>query len=234
MKTDSIRLVEPARRATAALTRALHATLPIGRIEVQALPECGGLRLGLINADFPTGPLPGDVVHAVIERPPYWALCWGSGLGLAQLLFRQPEWVRERRVLDFGSGSGVAGIAAALNGAIHVIACDTDADARRATVANARLNHVDVEVVAALGDVDRHCDVALMADVLYDRSNLPLLDALQRIAGCVIVADSRVAAIPNPGYRQIAEVDARTLPNLDEFDEFRTVRLFAYGSLPGA
>ena len=40
-----------------------------------------------------------------------------------------------------------------------------------------------------------------MADVLYDRSNLPLLEALQRIAPTIIVADSRVAEIPAAGFR---------------------------------
>jgi predicted nicotinamide N-methyase len=232
MKTDSIPLVETADAAFDELTRALHATLPMARVEVRALPRCS-VRLGLINADFPTGPLPPDVMHAVITQPAYWALCWGSGLALAQLLERHPQWVRGRRVLDFGSGSGVAGIAAALAGAASVTACDNDADARRATRANARLNGVAVDVCAELAPSDAF-DVALLADVLYDPSNLPLLDVLQRYVGTVVVADSRIATIPNAAYRTIAEVDARTLPNLGEFDEFKTVRVFAYGVLESA
>jgi len=229
MKTDSIPLVETAGDAFDELTRALHATLPMGRIELRTLPECS-VRLGLINADFPTDPLPPDVMHAVLAQPAYWALCWGSGLALAQLVERHPHWVRGRRVLDFGSGSGVAGIAAALCGATYVTACDNDADARRATRANARLNGVAIDVCAELA-ADAAFDVALLADVLYDRSNLPLLDRLQRCAATVLVADSRIGEIPNAAYRKIAEVDARTLPNLGEFDEFKTVRAFVYGSL---
>jgi predicted nicotinamide N-methyase len=227
MKTDSIHLVE---RAQQALTEALHETLPMGRIEVQSLPGCPNLRLGLINTDFPTGPLPADVMHAVIRQPAYWALCWGSGLGLAQLLYRHPEWVRGCRVLDFGSGSGVVGIAAMHNGAAAVVACDNDPAARAATAANALLNGVDVEVCADLEAAGARFDCALMADVLYDRANLPLLAALQRRADTVIVADSRVTDIPLPGFRLIDRIDARTQPNLNEFDEFRTVRVFAYSS----
>jgi len=232
MKTDSIPLVETAPAAFDALTRALHATLPTARVEVRSLPECS-VKLGLINADFPVGPLPPEVMHAVIARPAYWALCWGSGLALAQLVERHPSWVRGRRVLDFGSGSGVAGIAAARCGAAHVTACDNDADAREATRANARLNGVTVDVCAELAS-DAEFDIALLADVLYDRANLPLLDALQRFARTVVVADSRIAEIPNVAYRKIVEVDARTLPNLGEFDEFKTVRVFVYGSLDPA
>ncbi|HET6473076.1 MAG TPA: 50S ribosomal protein L11 methyltransferase [Pseudomonadales bacterium] len=229
MKTDSIPLVETAPAAFAELTRALHATLPMARIEVRSLPDCA-VRLGLINADFPTGPLPPDVMHAVIAQPAYWALCWGSGLALAQLIERNPHWVRGRRVLDFGSGSGIAGIAAALAGAARVTACDTDAGARCATQANADLNGVAVEVCAELAPTATF-DVVLLADVLYDRDNLPLLDRLQAVAPTIVVADSRIAVIPNPAYRTITEVDARTLPNLGEFDEFKTVRVFVYGSV---
>jgi predicted nicotinamide N-methyase len=227
MKTDSIPLVEHTVRA---LTEALHGTLPMGRIVVQPLPGCPDLVLGLINADFPTGPLPPAVMHEVIRAPAYWALCWGSGLGLSQLLYRNPHWVRGKRVLDFGSGSGVAGIAALRNGAASVTACDNDADARLASLANARLNDVDIEVCAELSDTSTF-DLVLMADVLYDRTNLPLLDALQRIAPTLIVADSRIAEIPAAGFRQIAQIDALTQPNLNEFDEFRTVRVFAYGTV---
>jgi len=66
----------------------------------------------------------------------------------------------------------------------------------------------------------------LMADVLYDRQNLPLLDIAQRHADQVLVADSRVTVLPDPGYREITRVEALTLPNLGEFDEFKTAHIF--------
>ena len=204
----------------------LKKTLPMGRIEAQHLPGCPEIALGLINADFPLGPLPADVMHDVIANPAYWALCWGSGVALARYLLDHPQWVRGRRVVDLGSGSGVAAIAAALAGAADVMACDTDPAAREATAVNAGLNRVRVAVAADLAAVGAGHDLLLMADVLYDRSNLPLLATASHHAREVLVADSRLATLPDAGYRKLEEIPALTFPNLGEFDEFGTVRLF--------
>jgi predicted nicotinamide N-methyase len=205
------------------LEQALRRTLPDARIEPVSLPQCEEIRLGLINADYQTGPLDPEVMQSVIREPAYWAFCWGSGLALARHLLDRPEQVHGRTVVDLGSGSGVAGIAAALAGARLVVACDTDADARLATAENAALNRVTVEVTDTLNG---QWDLLLMADVLYDRSNLPLLQLAQRHALEVLVADSRVTELPDPGYTEIARIEALTLPNLGEFDEFRTAHLF--------
>ena len=197
----------------------------MGRIEVSPLPGCPSIRLGLINGDFPTGPLPGDVMHAVLAEPAYWSLCWGSGLALAQLLLRSTDWVRSKHVLDLGSGSGVVAIAAAMAGAASVCACDTDADARLATSVNASINAVSIDVFDSIPS-ERNIDMILMADVLYDKANLPLLTLAQNSANEVLVADSRITRLPDPSYTEIARIDALTCPNLGEFDEFRTAHVF--------
>ncbi len=159
----------------------------------------------------------------MISEPAYWSFCWGSGLALARFLLDEPGWVAGKSVVDLGSGSGVAGIAAAQAGAREVFACDTDIDARLATTTNARANGVKIEVGATLPG---QCDVLLMADVLYDRQNLALLGLAQQHASEILVADSRVLALPDPAYREIARIDALTFPNLGEFDEFATAHLF--------
>ncbi|MFU8814487.1 MAG: class I SAM-dependent methyltransferase [Pseudomonadales bacterium] len=204
----------------------LKQTLPAARIEAQRLPQCPEITLGLINADFPLGPLPPEVMRAVIARPAYWAFCWGSGLALARYLLDHPEWVRGRRVLDLGSGSGVVAVAAALAGAARVTACDNDPAALEATRANAKANGVTLSLCDDLAAAATDYDLLLMADVLYDRSNLPLLSAATAHAREILVADSRVAKLPEPSYRIIAQLQALTFPNLGEFDEFATVRLF--------
>ena len=198
----------------------------MGRIEPQILPICPEITLGLINADFPDGPLPPEVMHEVIARPAYWAFCWGSGLALARYLLDYPDRVADKSVLDLGSGSGVVAIAAALAGARRVVACDNDPHALHAVEANAGANGVNVEPCKDLIEAGSGYDLLLMADVLYDASNLGLLADAAGAAKDVLVADSRIATLPDPRYRQIATLSALTFPNLGEFDEFGTVRLF--------
>jgi predicted nicotinamide N-methyase len=213
------------------LQHQLNLTLPAARIEVTDLPGCPDIRLGLINADFPGGPLEQETMRAVLEDPAYWAFCWGSGLALARFLLDDPIWVTGKRVVDLGSGSGVVAIAAAMAGAGKVVACDTDPDARMATAANASLNELAFEVTEVLPET---CDLLLMADVLYDRQNLPLLATAQSHATEVLVADSRITDLPDRSYTEVARIEALTCPNLGEFDEFKTAHVFHWrASLSG-
>ncbi|WP_164707043.1 class I SAM-dependent methyltransferase, partial [Pseudomonas viridiflava] len=89
-----------------------------------------------------------DETRRILEEPPYWSFCWASGLALARFLVEQPHWVKGKRVLDFGAGSGVAGIAAAKAGALEVVACDLDHLAIAACRANADLNDVHLNYSA--------------------------------------------------------------------------------------
>lgn len=85
---------------------------------------------------------PGDVVLALDP-----GTAFGTGLHPStRLCLRQLEaWgdaglVRDARVLDVGSGSGILSVAAARLGAREVVALDTDPSAAAATAANARRN----------------------------------------------------------------------------------------------
>ncbi len=211
----------------AELSRLLQAQLPFARAELACLPECEGLQLYLLNEDFPQHQLSAEQMHAVLNYPAYWAFCWASGQVLASFLQVQPWWVRGKRVLDFGSGSGVAAIAAALAGARGVVACDLDPDAQRATAVNAALNGVSIDVQRDFADCAGHFDIILVADVLYDRENLPWLDRFLERAPAVLLADSRVRDFSHPGYRRLGQWESSTFPDLYESAEFRRVSIYA-------
>ncbi len=210
-----------------ALENWLAAVIRGATLTPTALPLCPQLQLYLLNKDYPDGPFSAEASNAIMQNTPYWCFCWASGQAMAQYLMRNPQWVAEQSILDFGSGSGVVGIAAKIAGAKRVVACDIDPMALQASQLNAALNHVDIHCAADLLDINEQFDLALVSDVLYDRENWPLLEAIKRVAAKVLVADSRVKTIPVQGYREIGRISATTLPDLNEFDEFKTVVIYS-------
>lgn len=208
---------------------ALQRTLPDAALEITPLPSVEQIKLALINADFQTGPLPADVMHRVIANPAYWAFCWGSGLALARWLLSHPDFAAHKRIADVGCGCGIGAIAAKLAGASEVVACDNDSDALMVTRANAELNGVDLGYADDVNELSGHFDLILMADVLYDKSNYPLLQTVKGLASDIIVADSRIQSIDDPSFTEFYQSEALTYPNLGEFDEFKDVRFFHAG-----
>jgi len=208
------------------LTEILQKVLPNARAELITLPLVSTIELFLVNEDFAQHELSQDQIVLIMEDPAYWAFCWASGQVLAKFVLDQPERVCGKRVLDFGSGSGVVAIAAAQAGAAEVFACDIDSDALLATKYNAKQNCVDIALYRNFSDIQEHVDLIIVADVLYDKANLPWLSTFVERASEVLVADSRVKNFHFPPYRQIAEHESTTVPDMDEFDEFRTVRIY--------
>jgi predicted nicotinamide N-methyase len=142
------------------------------------------------------GPRPG---------PPYWAFAWAGGLALARHVMDHPHLVTGRRVLDFASGSGLAGIAAAMSGAAHVLAADIDPLAVVALSLNADLNAVVIQATAAdlLAEnafEPANVDVVLAGDAFYDPSIADRVLAFLadcRAAGCeVLIGDPGRAHLP--------------------------------------
>jgi predicted nicotinamide N-methyase len=137
---------------------------------------------------------------------PYWAFAWAGGLALARHLLDHRDLVAGRRVLDLAAGSGLAGIAAAMCGAAHVVANDIDPLAVIAMSLNAEANGVAVEanpsdLLAPDGPFDfASFDVVLVGDAFYDhdlaqraRTFLARCDA----AGCeVLIGDPGRADLP--------------------------------------
>ena len=207
------------------LQRALGELLGDARLSAETLPGTD-IRLWLIDAQNMDRAFSPDETRRILEEPPYWCFCWASGLVLARWLAERPDWVRGKRVLDFGAGSGIAAIAAAKAGAAEVVACDLDPLALAASRANAELNGVQLSYSEDFfGEEDRY-DLILVADVLYDRANLPLLDAFLGKGREALVADSRVRDFQHPLYRRLDILDACTWPDLAEPHEFRKVSLY--------
>ena len=207
------------------LQAALSELLGDAQLVAEPLPGTD-LRLWLIDANNMDRAFSPEETRRILEDPPYWSFCWASGLALARFLAEQPQWVTGKRILDFGAGSGVAGIAAMKAGALEVVACDLDPVAIQACRANAELNGVTLQYSNDFFAEEDRFDLILVADVLYDRANLPLLDQFLSRGKQALVADSRVRDFQHPLYRRLGILEALTLPDLAEPWEFRKVSLY--------
>lgn len=212
-------------RPPADLALALRDLLPDAGLRLTPLPGLD-LSLWLLDPAALDRPRPPAEAARLLAAPLYWCYCWASGLALARLLATEPAWVRGKRVIDVGAGSGVAAIAAARAGAREVVACDLDPLALAACRANAARSGVELGLAADLRDEPDRYDLVLAADLLYDRRNLPLLDLLLARGRAALVADSRVPDFHHPRYRRLTTLEGATLPDLGEAAELRRVGLY--------
>jgi len=204
----------------------LAKTLSRGRVAVTRPAGCPDIALYLFDPLVLEGPISHEDAQAVVAEPAYWSFCWASGQVLAAYVLQHPELVAGKRVLDFGSGSGVVAIAASMAGAAEAIACDIDPAALDAAAANARLNGVSVSLCNDWAGRESGLDLVTAADVLYDPENRPLLGEFRQAAPRVLLADSRLKNLNNAAYRRQEIREARTWPDLHEFEEFNQVKIY--------
>ena len=210
------------------LQASLAQRVPCARLKMTPLPAVSQIQLALLNPDYPQHLLSANQVQDLMDTPPYWAFCWASGQVLARYIVDNPALFRGQTVIDFGCGSGVAGIAAGRVGASRVIGVDLDDTALRVTRLNAVCNDVEIECATSLSSlaVNPADSVLLVADVFYDRDNLPLLRHFVQEFKLVVVADSRVTQQELKGVTQIARYESHTVPDLDESKSFNSVGIY--------
>ena len=141
---------------------------------------------------------------------PYWAYPWSGGAALARHILTHPKLVAGRRVLDFGCGGGIVGIAAARSGATSVHALDIDPFARAAARLNAEANGVALHPIGP-DDPWPEIDLLLAGDVFYDarsaERNLPILDACLASGTDILVGDPGRPDLPRHRLAWLATYD---------------------------
>lgn len=165
---------------------------------------------------------------------PFWAVVWPAARVLARWILDHPEAVRGARVLDFGCGGAVVGIAAACVGASHVVANDIDAVALGVAGRNAAANGVQIELGAddflapAPSASPGAFGVAFVADLFYEKDQaartLRLLAALRGQGARVIVADGGRPFAPARGVVVLAQERVEVDRELEGVGQ-RTVRI---------
>jgi predicted nicotinamide N-methyase len=161
--------------------------------------------------------------------PPFWAFAWAGGQALARYLLDHPQRIAGREVLDFGSGSGIVAIAAALAGAARVTAAEIDRFAAGAIAANAALNGVEISVFTAdvLAHDDRFWPVVTAGDVCYEQPMARnVTEWLRRRAAAgslVLLADPGRTYRPVAGLVERARYQVPTSRELEDRDVRETV-----------
>lgn len=131
---------------------------------------------------------------------PFWGFCWAGGQALARYVLDHPELVAGKQILVFGAGCGIEAIAAAMAGAVYVLAADIDPLAVQATQLNASLNGVSLETSTTdlIGASLSNYDLLLAGDMFYDAAFAArVLDWLRTLAQTgmkILLAD------PGRGY----------------------------------
>ena len=143
-----------------------------------------GVRLELLRPLSPEA-LIDEEAFADDEFLPYWAELWPAARALAEVL---PD-VSGLRVVELGCGLGLPSLIAAAKGA-SVTAVDWSPDAVELLLANAARNGLELraEVRDWRDPWDERFDLALAADVLYERRNVePVLERLRELAPAALV-----------------------------------------------
>lgn len=143
-----------------------------------------GVELRLLRPESPES-LIDELEFERDEFLPYWAELWPAATALAEAL---PE-VAGLRIVELGCGLGVPSLVAAAKGA-DVTATDWAADAIELLRQNAKRNGLAVDAVVHdwREPFDARFDLALAADVLYERRNVePLLERLRELAPMAMV-----------------------------------------------
>lgn len=157
---------------------------------------------------------------------PFWAFAWAGGMALSHYLREHPEVVRDRRILDVASGSGLCAIEAMRLGAAAATAVDIDPFAIAAAVLNARANGVRLTPLRR-DLLDREpppdVDVVLAADCWYEAGLAArVLPWLRRCAESgieVVIGDPARHYLPRTELEELARYEVRTTTELEDLDQ---------------
>jgi predicted nicotinamide N-methyase len=141
--------------------------------------------------------------------PPFWAFAWAGGQALARYILDNPEIVKDKRVIDIASGSGLVAIAAMKAGAKSVLAADIDIFSIAAIALNSNLNSVAVISTAdnLLATPPPNIDVILVGDLFYEKhvAELCLSWLRQARTDQIYIGDPGRSYLPKNALIKIAE-----------------------------
>ena len=195
--------------------------------DVMAPPHVPEIRLHLATEAHDLWLKTEEELEEIGLPPPFWAFAWAGGQGLARFVLDNPDIVAGKRVVDFASGSGLVAIAAAMAGAVEVIAVDIDPWAATAVRLNAGENGAGVGFSSEdIIGLPVAADVLLAGDVFYDRDFavrlVPWLSLLASHGTVVLVGDPGRAYLPQNVLQACATYEVPVTRVLEDSDVKKT------------
>lgn len=155
--------------------------------------------------------------------PPFWAFAWAGGQALARYVLDHPQMITNARVLDFGSGSGIVGIAAMTGGASSALCADIDLFACAAAKLNAEANNVSLTVTGEnLIGRTGEWDVILVGDMCYEQPLAGEIEAwlrhLSEAGTKVLIGDPGRTYLPKERLEKLTSYAVKTQRALEDTD----------------
>ncbi len=201
----------------------------------QSPPHTPELTLRLADEITPIWRMTEEALSEIGLPPPFWAFAWAGGQALARYILDNPARVAGRAVIDFASGSGIVGIAAAKAGASRVLAADIDSFCGAALAVNATANGVGVDYTDAdllEAPPPAWAEVILAGDICYEK---PLAARVMAWLGdaraggaTVLIGDPGRSYFPRDGLVKLAEYQVATTREIEDM----TVKRTAVWTLP--
>jgi len=205
-----------------------HAGFIVANTKLLAPPHVPEICLHLAEESLPIWQRTEEELGAMNVPPPYWAFAWAGGQALARYVLDHPDTVAAKAVLDLGSGSGLAAIAAMRAGAASALAADLDPMALASVALNAAANCVRVDVTnrdVLAGPPGRH-DVVLVGDLFYERELadrvLAYIGRAAETGTRVLVGDPERSYFPRDRFVRVADYEVAVTRELEDALIMRT------------
>lgn len=181
----------------------------VANTALRPVPHVPEIRLHVAHEAMDLWQKTEEELEAIGLPPPFWAFAWAGGQALARYLLDNPAIVKDCRVLDFASGSGLVAIAAMKAGASSVEAAEIDTFAGVAIRINAAANGVAVAPrIDDLVGQDEGWDTVLAGDVCYEQGMagrvIAWLGALQARGARVLIGDPGRSYLPRERLEAVA------------------------------
>jgi predicted nicotinamide N-methyase len=199
-----------------------YARFIAGNTKLMAPPHVPEIRLYLAEESLPIWQKTEEELGEMNVPPPFWAFAWAGGQALARYVLDHPGEVTGKTVLDLGTGSGLAAIAAKMAGAHSVLAADIDRMALASVRLNAGANDVEITTTGEnlLDTSPGDFGVILVGDLFYERELasrvLAYVAAAGRRGARVLAGDPQRSYFPTDRFDRVAEYQVAVTRELED------------------